>query len=210
MRKNKLPIDNGAKLEAFSRILIVAEGEKTEPYYFDAMKLALSLSSVTVRAAKNSAPISVVESAVEYYQADGDFDAVYCVIDRDSHATFDQAIDRIQALRRSKQAINIFAIPSYPCFEFWLLLHFQYSRKPFARTGKRSACGVLTNELKSLPGFERYDHGSKDSYVLTQSRIQVAIKNAEKADHDAQETGEPNPSTKVYELVRILQDLTQL
>jgi hypothetical protein len=191
------------------RILIVCEGEKTEPYYFDAMKQAMSLSSVTVKAARNSAPISVVESALEYFNDDGDFDAVYCVIDRDSHTTFGEAMDRIRALRNSKQAIDIVAIPSYPCFEYWLLLHFQYTRKPFVRTGNKSACGVLTSELKTYPGFEHYDHGFRDSYKQTQSKLQDAIRNAEKADLDANKTNESNPSTKIHLLVRVLEDLAQ-
>lgn len=131
------------------------------------------------------------------------FDEVYCVIDRDTHKTFDKA----KQLANSK---NIQLIISYPNFEYWYLCHFIYSRAPIIKSGNNSAgdnCISLLN-VKWVKEFkEQYDKAKSGIYVMLLSKLDDAIKNATKALNDSQESGEPNPSTQVHELVKKLRNI---
>ena len=51
------------------RLLIVCEGTKTEPHYFEALKAGYrdQLNGVEIRASKGSAPISNVDNAEKLY-----------------------------------------------------------------------------------------------------------------------------------------------
>lgn len=116
--------------DELTRILIVCEGSKTEPFYFKSMvsMLALRATSILVLGREcDSAPISVYEYAAKRYADDPDFDFVYCVFDRDRHATYDAACSAI----RNHPSKILKAIVSNPCFEYWILLHFIFTRSPF-------------------------------------------------------------------------------
>lgn len=185
------------------RVLIVCEGAITEPAYFDAMRQDLRLTTIVVKRSAGSAPISVVEPAVRFYQdEDYGFDHVYCLIDQDEHSSFEQAIMKIRGLGKPFEYVV-----SYPCFEYWLLLHFGQSRMPFRRTGKKSPCDVATTELRKHAGFSEYAHGSRGIYELIKHLTATAIVNAKIVEADATSTGEPNPSSAVYRLVEKLQGL---
>ena len=107
----------------YARVLIVCEGEKTEPNYFEALKehLELNTANVDVTGECGSSPVSIVEYATRRYRdehrAGAPFDKVFCVFDRDTHNTYQQALDKIAAAKPK----DIFvAITSVPCFEYWL------------------------------------------------------------------------------------------
>lgn len=71
------------------------------------------------------------------------YDQVWCVFDRDHHANIDQALDMAKA-----NSIKIAL--STPCFEVWLLLHFDSSTRPY--TDCAEVIRHLNNHLQS-----RYD-----------------------------------------------------
>jgi hypothetical protein len=78
----------GPTREPYDRILIVCEGEKTEPDYFEDLRRHFRLSSANIEIAENdegSNPINVVDCAIKRYRSDRGYDRVYCVFDRDRH-----------------------------------------------------------------------------------------------------------------------------
>ena len=79
------------------------------------------------------------------------YNKVYCVFDQDEHPTYKEALSSI----KDAMPGNIFcAITSVPCFEFWLLLHFDFTAKPIVRTGERSPGTNAEHELKKfLPKY---------------------------------------------------------
>jgi hypothetical protein len=84
--------------QPYDVVLIVCEGQKTEPAYFKGVGATYGLSSANVKVVPSdygNDPVSVVEYAQEEYRKARDYDRVYCVFDRDGHANFDQAINRI-------------------------------------------------------------------------------------------------------------------
>ena len=82
--------------QPYDTVLIVCEGEKTEPNYFTGLIKAHSLSStnVAITNAPGTDPMSVVGYA-ETIMAQMPYDRVFCVFDRDGHANFENAIRRI-------------------------------------------------------------------------------------------------------------------
>ena len=197
------------------RLLIVCEGTKTEPHYFEALKVNYrdQLKGVDILPSNGTAPSCNVENAEKLYAkdlaaVDGDkalaYEAVYCVFDRDSHDTFDAAIARIAALKAGKAKLPIHAIASYPCFEFWLILHFGFTRSPFAKTGKKSVGDMCKKKLRDFPGFEGYEEKEPNAYALTKEKLREGIKHSKQAAREAEDVGQPNPSTQVHELVEHL------
>ena len=126
------------------------------------------------------------------------YDEVYCVFDRDEHMTFNTASDEARAS-------GIELARSWPCFEFWLRLHFGFSRRPYEKLGSRSASQHCVDELiRLLPGYQK---GASGTFHRLEDRLGTAKDHAARTLADAQATGEPNPSTEVHELIEYLQSL---
>ncbi len=186
-------------------VLIVCEGEKTEPNYFSELKKTFRLSNANVRiCGRGSDPLSVVNFAIETFRWEPEFDRVYCVFDRDRHTTYDAALDRVRRTRLGKGS-RIFAIPSIPCFEFWLLLHFIYTTRPFDAPSGDSICSRVIEELKKY--LPEYQKGEQDIFNKMQDSLNDAITNASRVQQFHQTSGTDNPSTLVHSLVEYLRDL---
>lgn len=193
----------GPKREPYDRVLIVCEGEKTEPLYFQALKDRCRLSTANVViTGSGSDPRSLVKTAkklrdIEKRQGD-QYDAVYCVFDRDQHTHFNAASD--EALSAKLKLAR-----SWPCFEFWLLLHFVYHRRPYAPLGNRTAAQNCVRELQQhLPGYTK---GNAGVFEALEGQMETAKSNASLASSDAEATERYNPSTEVHCLVAYLQAL---
>jgi hypothetical protein len=204
---NKL-VRTKEKRASYDRILIVCEGEKTEPHYLDELINYYKLNTANVEVDGNcaSAPSKIVAYALKRYQQEKNkrdpFDKVYCVFDKDAHASYDAAQQTIA----KSQPKNVFqAITSVPCFEYWLLLHYQYTDQPFHATGKKSSCDNLINELKIfLPNYKKADKGI---YAQLMHETSQAIAYSKRAAQQAKRTTMDNPSTMMHVLVEYLQNL---
>lgn len=197
-----------ARRAPYARVLIVCEGEKTESNYFNGLKdhLTLNNANVVVTGECGSSPLSIVEYAMQRYrdeQRTGDpFDKVFCVFDRDVHDTYQQALDRIAA---AKPKATFVAITSVPCFEYWLLLHFDYTTAPFHAAGAKSTGDRVVDKLrKYIPDYQKGD-GSVFAQLIEQ--LPRAKAHASKALIDALANNSDNPSTRVHELVEYLQNI---
>lgn len=100
----------------------------------------------------------------------------------------------------SKGNSKFTAITSVPCFEYWFVLHFDYTTKSFP-----SATAVIAELKKHIPTYAK---NSSIFYALRE-KMPTAIKNAEKANAYASKIGTDNPSTKVVELVKYLLELNK-
>lgn len=194
--------------EPYAKVLIVCEGEKTEPFYFSGLKDHYGLNSANVEITGNcgSAPNSIFDHARKRYREEKDagdpFDAVYCVFDKDTHVTFDQAVD---AIGRATPKHVFHAITSVPSFEYWLLLHFVYSTKPYtALPGNSAGQQVLTDLTAYMPDYAK---GSQDTFIQLLDQLDFAKNNSERALRTASANDTDNPTTHVHELVHFLQNI---
>jgi RloB-like protein len=183
------------------RILIVCEGQRTEPDYFQALRVRLR-AVVEVQIEPGSAtPKTLVEHAVAMKrEADREarsqrdrflrFDEIWCVFDTDEHPKLADA-------HQQAKAHGIELAVSNPCFELWALLHFQ-EQSAFLdrREARRRLKKHLPHYEKVLP-FERLD-----PHYLT------AVLRARELDRRCQDAGCPgnNPSTGVHRLTESMRE----
>ena len=195
-----------ARRSPYDMVLIVCEGEKTEPNYLQALIDDLQLNTANIKILKNSAgsaPRTIVDFALKEYRKSNDYDRIYCVFDKDRHPSYAEALDVIhRAPMRKGHAIT--AITSVPCFEVWLLLHFAYTTKQFD-IGSGSICEKVIGDLKKhLPYYEKR---GGNIYSETKSLIDHAIANAKRLARHCEDVDTDMPSTKVHDLIEYLQKL---
>ena len=182
--------------------LIVCEGE-TEEAYFEAARIQFNLTTTEVVVAGNSrgsAPISVVEYAEERAGEQGGYDTIFCVFDRDGHESFNRARDKIRGLAsRLRNRLDIREAISVPCFEVWVLLHFERTDMPF-----QSCLEVFTRiRHEHLAGDQKADRRVATGLM---ARIDQALTHARWLEARTGLEGD-NPSTSVHLLVEHLSEV---
>jgi len=104
-------------------------------------------------------PIGLVRNAHQRFKGDRDYDFVYVVCDGDSNQLAAARELAARPLRNASGATTqVQIIASCPCIEFWLLLHFQYSRvrsKAGSKRNRRSALTFPTTERTIATSFAR-------------------------------------------------------
>jgi hypothetical protein len=187
-------------------ILIVCEGENTEPSYFNQFRL----SSATVKpVGEGYNTISLVNRAIQL-ASEKSYEQVWCVFDKDdfSDNDFNNAIVMAKA--------NNFRLAySNQAFEYWLILHFNDHQgggmhrddyddkinqliKPFkvVYDGKKSKL-IDEDFFELLDGFDE---------KTDEKRVDLAIKRAERnyKHHNHSNPAKEESTTTVYELVKEL------
>lgn len=168
------------------RFLIVCEGAKTEPNYFDKFRVPKEVRDI-VPLGDNT--LSLVEQAVAWKEA-GDYDQTWCVFDRDSFPAdrFNRAIARAEAAGMKVAYSN-------EAFELWYLLHFDYQ---VAALSRRQYPEMLSQRLG-----HSYAKNSLNIYEELEHRQSTAIRNAIRllGEYPAKNPERDNPSTTVHLLV---------
>jgi len=173
--------------ETIPRILIVCEGERTEPDYFSAFRV----TNAVIRG-RGMNTLSLVHEAMRIRDLGGNFKQVWCVFDLDSfpEKNFDEAV-------RFAESEDIKVAYSNEAFELWYVLHFDYLQSASNREQYKD---TLTRHLK-----KKYLKSNPDIYELLISRQSVAIANAKRLLNDLHPPhfthAEKKPSTTVHELV---------
>ena len=101
MRQAKALARKRGRKPPYDRVLIVCEGKKTEPNYFEEIRQQLRLPTahiVILPSENRTEPRQVVDSAVQEFLKTKEFEVVYAVFDRDDHLTYDDALTRAEAL----------------------------------------------------------------------------------------------------------------
>ncbi len=191
-----------------SRILVVCEGEKTEPNYFKAFKGSNNgvfvVNLETAGGGINT--IHVVEEAIKLKEkaekVQQPYDVVWAVFDRDSFSSskFNSAINKAASH-------NIQCAWSNEAFELWYLLHFEYRNTPMSRNEYSDA---IEQHINKSPLYKkkrkyRYIKNSSEHYneMRTYGNIETAIKNAERLEslyYDVRYANH-NPRTRVHKLI---------
>lgn len=188
-------------------VLIVCEGEKTEPKYFESLRRKLRLQSAEVRICGKecgSAPVSVVEFAmqekdrrkreVKQGHAPVEYDSIWCVIDVEESGKNPSLLDALQRAKDNKVDVAL----SNPCFEFWILLHLRDGGKPYRN------CKEVIHDLANALGrpYGKGDDIFEELFPYIQDAIRRATNLEQRQAYDR--TKFPNPSTQVHHLVKFL------
>jgi hypothetical protein len=184
-----------AKYKPQPKVLVICEDAKSSLEYLnDAARYYRIYVDVEVIHCGRTDPLGIVYEARDKRSK---YDEVYCVIDRDGHQNFNEALIIANDLK------SIHVIASYPCFEFWLLLHFGHNTKPYAPAGKKSAADFVLEDLCVKPGMAGYTKGGTIGLFgkLLGDPYETAKKASPRILEDAKLIGEMNPSTQLHELM---------
>lgn len=186
-------------------VLVVCEDEKSGCDYLKLMAkhLRLHTTCIVESSATGSAPISVVEDAINKIKLRKEgkqepFELIFCVWDIDEHTSLNNA-------RQLARANRFNVIESNPCFEFWLLLHFVPYTAPIVRKANKSPADECVKLLKQY--ITDYDKSKvKDYFVELLSKLEIAKINADKLRVELQSTNSTNPSTDLDLLIQQMEN----
>lgn len=170
------------------RILVVCGAEETEEIYMQGLRSSSRNAATAIRVHKKARdPLSVVNYAISLKRANGrDFDFYWAILDVDD---FDigPAVQKAAA-----HGINL-AI-SNPCFELWLILHFQdqFAHLTNFRAAKKIVLRHIEHYAKSSYSFAKLEPGLDDA-----CRRAIAL-------DTASSTRFPNPSSGMWALVLLI------
>jgi hypothetical protein len=194
--------------QPYERLLIVCEGGKTEPQYLCEIQRAYRLATAHVRVLHSqlgTEPQQVLEYALTVFKEGvrergvhpRAFDRIVVVFDRDEHKSYHAAMAQAAAQNSKLRNDNGTPVPvdvvaSVPCFELWLLLHFEDVHAPLHR---REAL----ERLKAyLPGYEK---GGGGHWAATQGRLADATQRAMRFAEATTAYDGIQPYTAMHELV---------
>lgn len=192
------------------RCLIVTEGEKTEPNYFKGMRKAKRLHGVQVTALQSplgTDPLSVLKGAVQLFLEGNthkgilrlNYDYVFVVFDRDQHENYAPALQQVSNYQQYKndegKKVPFVAIPSNPCFEYWLLLHYENC---MALKDRREVCKSL------LKYYKNYEKKHEEIFEDTQDKLEIALNYADRINRDSHAMCCDKPFTDMPKIIRIL------
>jgi RNAse (barnase) inhibitor barstar len=182
--------------EPRNTILIVCEGEKTEPNYFNKFPVKKELVRIDVEGTGCNT-VSLVKRCIEMMEKaekEGHpYNQAWCVFDRDIFPLrcFN---DALQLAKHKKIKIAY----SNEAFELWYLLHFNYYNTAMSR---HQYCEKLS-ELLPFSYVKNLD----SMYDILKRKQAVAIKYAKKLfdSYNKQDPANNNPSTTIFLLVEEL------
>ncbi len=202
----------GYKEQNANSYLIITEGTKTEPNYFNGIKkiimekrggnISIQTPEIFVEG-KGSSTSKLVEITDEIVKNSKImYQNIWIVFDKDNFDDFDDAI--IMAHNRDYKVAW-----SNESFEYFLYLHFHYSDAALHRNGWNKKLKAVFKENKINNG--RYEKNIKDIYHIldtNDSSVTNAIKNAKRRylafDLKKMKPSDFNPGTTVHLLVEEL------
>lgn len=117
-----------------ARFTLVCEGRNTEPHYFAALRgiypnTLMDIDIIPGAGVPQTIATKSIELALqrEHQAKNGDSfeerDQIWAVFDRDAHPNFDDAVNRCE-----NKGVRV--ARSNPCFEVWLILHYEDYNRP--------------------------------------------------------------------------------
>ncbi|WP_370677172.1 RloB family protein [Pleomorphomonas sp. PLEO] len=182
------------------RIIIYTEGEKTERDYFEEMRRTFRSVVVDVEIIGGAGvPLTIANEAAlaartarrqGRNQSYTRYDEFWAVFDRDEHPNVTEAISKCRA---AKVGVAF----SDPCFELWLILHFQDFDRPDHRHDVQRHLETLCRD------YDRSKRKTTDCTKLMDLIVE-AEQRAERQLARRKDEGTPPgpPFTTVYELTR--------
>lgn len=178
------------------RLLIVCEGKRTEPNYFEGFRKEHRNVIISVCESPGKTPIQIVRYAIE--KADEldigkvPGDSAWCVFDVDD--CMDKDMRKAVDMARGRLELAV----SNPCFELWFLLHFTYIER------RMDTCHEVIDVLRRhIPGYDK----AGDHYDRLIHLAPAAIMNAERLERGRSGRGleaydrNANPCTGMHHLI---------
>ncbi|RDV36260.1 RloB domain-containing protein [Bradymonadaceae bacterium TMQ3] len=209
-----------ARRQSLERLLILCEGDKTEPDYFERLRREYRLPSADIKIipdAGGGAAKSIVKEArrlqknnQKEHRKTGEplYDEIWCIFDSEDPHHNPGIYDAIKQANTHGFHIGL----SVPCFEYWILLHYTSDQRPYRN------CTQVLNRLQAVA--PAYGKANIDFDALKPS-LRDAIQRARTGlkSLDIDETSpccaadlQANPSTRAHllteKLIKLGEDFT--
>lgn len=187
--------------------LIVTEGEKTEPLYFEQIKRSINNAygnKIQIRIeGEGKSTTQLFEAAYRMAKNDPNgFKHVWIVFDTDDFRAEDINHTVELCKQNSSDNCEYHAIWSNQCIELWYLLHFGFYQSDIHRNEYYPKLSQhLMNE-----GHGEYAKNRTDMYEILRLKMKTAVKNAKRLDelNAGKSPAASAPGTKVYEIIEKL------
>lgn len=159
---------------------IFCEGMKTEPLYIEGFINHFHSNKrnvILVEDTNKNTPVQLVNIAVETKRKGLKEDVIWVVFDRESEKKYSNELH--SNARKKAKDNNIEIAFSNVCFEYWILLHFLYTTRPYDSCDDLLKNSELKKSVKNL-GFNDYDKNLPLLFDRLKEMIPDAMKNAEK------------------------------
>lgn len=187
--------------KSVNSLWIFCEGD-TERNYFAQLKAVERIRGLQIRpvTCEDKNIVGLVNYSIKYLQHNRDFlegDSIVYVFDRDKNTNED--------FKKAKEIVNdpnLQLILSNPCFEFWILSHFELYTEPMQPK-------LLKAKLRKHMGL--YKKSDPNIYNNTKEKLETAIKNSKKIHQMYLKKKiemlceESNPSTMVFQLIELIE-----
>ncbi len=197
LRKRPLDRDRGVLRDA-SLIVIASEDTYAVQQYFERFRTRrvqfVVIPTEEGRSAPNDVAARLDDFKREYIMQPGD--QLWFCADKDHWADSGHIDTLVQVLRHCRQADYQIAI-SNPCFELWLLLHFEEAHPPVG-----CKCGEIASRLSAVVGG--YDKTACDRLPIDAEMVRAAVARAKALDIDLSLIPAA-PLTRVYQILEVLQ-----
>lgn len=190
-----------------SLIVIACEGAETEPKYFSGLKERLHSSKMQIEVVprqdpSQSSPDAVLREldsfAAEWFLRDGD--TLWLVIDRDPQSWKPGMIADVAQRCHQK---GYFLALSNPCFELWLLLHFE-DVPAQGEERRRQLLENRDNLLKAEEARHRQANPTLEYIDHFVPQTETAIERARSLDTEPEARWPSGLGTRVYRLVELI------
>lgn len=214
MARGKIEKRGSRKRQVKKVILIVTEGSRTEPKYFDHFRTRNTNIDIRVVPSRSNGGetdyMSLVRKAIEHQKKDqlsaSIGDSVWVVADGDVNFNNPDPVNtrskQLEKVRKTAERSDVHMVISNPCFELWYLLHFRYTTK-YLKDYEAAKKELVTY----FPEYEKTD----DVYAQLLPHLEQAIQNARQLELYHIENGDmlpfsigTNPYTEVYRLIEEL------
>lgn len=197
-RNNKSARRTGFKDLKYGRFLILTNGEKTEPNYFNGFIKSLP------QAMQDNIQISVLhcelnnlEYEIQRKKANAQYSKTYIVLDKDRES--EKTLKKVKSIAKRNDCHIIF---SAPCIEYWFLKHFN-TTVTFTESKYLPASQQCITELKKH--IINYNKNNEDIYntITSKGNEKTAIELAKKEykPYKNKNLYDINNATNVYELI---------
>ena len=176
-------------------IHIFCEGKSQDNYFKQFIAFErIRRANVQIKNSKKTDSLGMINEVISFQKSknSSDGDEIFCVFDIDNtnQKTLRKAVDLSK-----KHKIKL--ITSNPCFEYWILCHFEKYSHP-----------IKSNEIitKLKKKFKRYKKGDPELYNSIRGKTNEAIKNVKSTIKDLKKKKKKNqnPHTKIHELIQHL------
>ena len=142
-------------------------------------------------------PTGLVRKAQRRFIADGNYDLVFVVCDGDSPRLARARQLAEKPLRNAaRERTQVQVVASFPSIEFWLLLHFEYSARPYPTAAD------ATDALRLH--VTEYAKNDRRIFAKVAAGLGAACRNASRLETELHQTGSQVPTTTMHLLVEYL------